>query len=378
MKILQVTNFFSPVHGGSAQVPYQLSKELTKRGHEVILYTSDFKLSQEYLIPVPEVKIHAFKTWLSLAGFQVTPGIIRKTKEEIRHLDIIHMHNYRTFQNTVVHHYAKKYGVPYVLQARGSLPRIMTKQKLKMIFDVLGGYRLLKDATRLIALTPLEAEQYKNMGVSDDKIEVVPNAIDLSEFENLPGRGEFRKKWSINESQKIILSLSRIHRIKGLDLLAKAFAELSKEVGDAKLVIAGPDNGYLPTLKKLIKELKIEEKVLFTGFLHGRDKLEAYAAADVYVLPSVYETFPVAVLEACACSTPVILTDRCGIAGMIDGQAGLVVPYDKEQLQQALLHMLDDDKMRLRFGEKGKLLVREKFNWENIAEQVERVYKETS
>jgi len=80
------------------------------------------------------------------------------------------------------------------------------------------------------------------------------------------------------------------------------------------------------------------------------------------------------VLEAWACGTPVVVTDRCGIADVIDGQAGLVVAYNKQQLQNALLQMLGDDRMRLRFGEKGKLLVREKFNWLKIAERMESLY----
>jgi len=375
MKILQVTAFFSPVYGGSAEVPYQLSKELAKRGHEVTLYTSDFKLGQEYILSIPEVKIRAFKTWLGLAEFHVTPGIIKKTKEEIRHFDIIHMHNYRTFQNIVMHHFAKKCGVPYVLQAHGSLATFFQKGWLKRIFDVIWGRRILKDASKLIASTLIEAEQYKSMGISEHKIEIIPNGIDLSEFDNLPEEGEFRRKYGLGSAQKIILYLGRIHKIKGLALLVKAFADLSKPLRNIKLVIVGLDDGYLPSLKRLIADLEISDKVLFTGPLYGQEKLKAYVDADVYVLPSVYETFPVAVFEACACRTPVVVTDRCGIADVIDGQAGLVVPYDKDQLRDALLHMLGDDKMRLRFSEKGKLLVREKFNWEKVAEQIEKVYQ---
>jgi len=205
----------------------------------------------------------------------------------------------------------------------------------------------------------------------------VPNGIDLFEFDNLPKRGEFRRKYGLGSDQKIILYLGRIHKIKGLDLLAKAFAQVLNDF-DVKLVITGPDDGYLPTLIRLIKELEIEEKVLFTGPLYGEDKLEAYVDADVYVLPSFYEIFGITVLEALACGTPVIVTDRCGLADVINGQAGLVVPYDKEQLQHALLNMLGNVKMRQQFGEKGKLLVCEKFDWEKIAEQVESVYIRTS
>ncbi|MFC2051107.1 glycosyltransferase [Chloroflexota bacterium] len=374
MKILQVTNLFSPLHGGSAEVPYQLSKELANREHQVTIYTSDFRLRREYMIPIPGVKIHAFKSWLSLAGFQITPGMIRKTKEEIRHLDIIHMHNYRNFQNIVVHHYAMKYGIPYVMQAHGSLTTFFQKRWLKRIFDIVWGYGLLRDAAKVIAVTQIEAGHYKNMGVDDSKIEIIPHGIDLTEFDDLPERGEFKKKYNLADDQRIILYLGRLHKVKGLDLLARAFADVAKLLNDTKLVIAGPDDGYLRVLKSLMKELGIEGKVLFTGPLYGREKLEAYVDCDVYVLPSIYEIFGVTVIEACASGSPVIVTDRCGIADAIDGQAGLVVKYDKGQLRDATLHVLSNDKLRRESGEKGKILVREKFNWEKITEQVENVY----
>jgi len=375
VKILQVTQFFSPVHGGSAEVPYHLSKELAKIGHEVAVYTSDFKLSQDYIDSIPEVKVHYFRTWSSWANFYVTPGMMKEAKRRIRHFNIIHMHNYRSFQNMVVAYYAKKYNVPYVLQAHGSLRTFLQKRWLKGTFDAIWGYKILKDASKVIAVTSIEAEQYKSMGVSEDKIEVVPNGIDLSEFDNLPERGEFRKKYSLNDSQKIILYLGRIHKIKGLDLLVKAFTELSKHLNEAKLVIVGPDDGYLSSLKKLIAELGISDRVLFTGPLYGQEKLRAYVNADVYVLPSSYEIYGITVLEAMACGIPVIVTDRCGIADVVVGQAGLVVPHDKEQLQHALLHMLGDDKMRPQFGESGKLLVREQFSLEKMTERVEGIYQ---
>jgi len=374
MKILQVTAFFSPVHGGSAEVPYHLSKELAKREHQVTIYTSDFKLSQAFINSIPEVKIYPFKTWLNWANFQVTPRMVKRVKGEIKHFDIIHMHNYRTFQNIIVYHYARKYGIPYVVQAHGSLTTFFQKGWLKRTFDAIWGYRILKAASRVIAVTKVEAEQYRSVGVSEDKIEIIPNGIDLFEFENLPPRGEFRRKYALNDNQKIILYLGRIHKIKGLDLLVKAFAKLSQPLNDIKLVIVGPDDGYLPSLRKLVANLEISDKVLFTGPLYGQEKLNAYVDADVYVLPSSYEIFGITVLEALACGTPVIVTDRCGIADVINGQAGLIVPYDEEQLQQTLQYMLIDDKVRLQFSEKGKLLVREKFNWEKIAEQIERLY----
>ena len=385
MRILQVTPTFMPSNFGGISLFYNLSKNLTKRGHEVVVYTTDIKDRYSRLAEIQGGRnIDGIKVWYyrnisnTLATkyrLSVPRGMSLAIRRKINSFDIIHLHNFRTFQNILIHHYAKKYDIPYVLQAHGSLTTFFHKRWLKRIFDVIWGRRILKDVSKVFALTPIEAEQYKNMGVSEHKIEIVPNGLDLSEFDNLPERGEFRTKYGLDANQKIILFLGRIHRIKGLDLLIKVFSDLAKFLDDVKLVIAGPDDGYLTSLKKLVADSEISEKVLFTGPLYGQEKLKAYVDADVYILPSFYETFPMTLLEAMACGTPVIVTDRCGIADVINGQAGLVVPYDKEQLRDALLHMLSDDQMRLRFGEKGKLLVREKFNWEKIAEQVEGVYR---
>ena len=377
MKILQVTNLFAPVHGGSAEAPYQLSKQLAKMGHEVTLYTSDFKLSHEYIVSVPEVKVHAFKTWLNLANFYITPGIIGRARKEVEHFDVIHMHNYRSFQNIAVQCYAQKHKIPYILQAHGSIPRIMGKKTLKQLFDSLWGYKLLKNAAKVIAVTKAEAEQYENMGVNEDRIRVIPHGINLSEFDTLPERGTFRQKYGLDSNLKVILYLGRIHKIKGLDLLASAFAEFSQLSKNVKLVITGPDDGYLSTLKQLIKRLEIEERVLFTGPLYGQDKLRAYVDADVYVLPSNYEIFGITILEAWACGTPVIVTDSCGLADVVENRAGLVIPYNKERLRDALLYILGDARIGCEFSKKGKQLVYEEFNWEKVTKEIEILYRGT-
>lgn len=375
VKILQVTNVLSPLHGGSADVAYRLSKELAKRGHEVTIYTSDHKLGRKHISSMPAVRVYAARTWLSSANLFVAPGIIKKAKEETRHFDIIHLHGYRTFQNIVVAHYARQYHIPCVLQAHGSLTTFFHQGWLKRTFDVLWGYRILQDTAKVIAVAKAEVEHYKSMRMDEDKIEIIPNGIDLAEFDNLPQKGGFRRKYGLDDKQRIILYLGRIHQIKGLDLLANAYADITQSLPDTKLVIVGPDTGYLSSLKQLVADLEISHQVLFTGPLYGQEKLQAYVDADVYALPSSYEIFGITLLEALACGTPLVITDRCGLADIISGQAGLVVPYDKDQLRDALLHMLSDDQMRLRFGERGKLLVGEQFNWENIAEQFEHVYQ---
>ena len=375
MRILQVIHYFSPLHGGgSINSAYNLSKHLVERGHEVTIFTTDFELDKEYVQSLDGVRVVPFHCIANIGMMLISPEMKERVKKEIMDFDVIHMHNFRSYQNVVVHHYAKKYGIPYVLQARGSVLPFFQKQRLKKIFDLFFGYRILKDATKVIALTRAEVEQYKKMGVDEDKIEIVPNGIDLSEYDNLPKRGEFRKKYLIREDEKVILYLGRIHKIKGIDLLVEAFSDLIKELDDIRLVIVGPDDGFLSSLKRQIEDLKIGDRILFTGPLYERDKLKAYVDADVYVLPSIYETFPNTVLEACVCGTPVIVTDRCGIADFVD-KVGSVVEYDKGQLRDAMTKNLSDDELRRRLGEEGRKWVRKEFGWDKVVRKEEEIYE---
>jgi len=376
MRILQVIHYFSPLHGGgSINAAYNLSKHLVERGHEVTMYTTDFELDEEYIKSLSGVRVVPFHCIANIGLMLISPKMKGQLKKEIMDFDVIHMHNFRSYQNVVAHHYAKKYNIPYILQAHGSVLPLFRKQRLKKIFDIFFGYSILSDASKVIALTKTEVEQYKKMGVGEDKIEILPNGIDLSEYDNLPKRGDFRKKYGIGDNEKMILYLGRIHKIKGIDLLVKAFADLVKELDGVKLVIAGPNDGFLLTLKKQIEDLKIGDMILFTGPLYERNKLEAYVDADVHVLPSVYEIFGITVLEAWACGAPVIVTDRCGIADFVD-KVGYVVEYDKDQLRDAIFKVVSDEELRRRFGEEGRRLVREEFGWEKVVKRVEKVYEE--
>lgn len=394
MKILQVANLYAYKPRISSR--YELSKRLLERGHEVTVYTIDgfkqrFNVERNRPIDVDGIRTYYFRNLSKRLATKIppfpyyAPVIARK---EIMDFDIIHMHGL-TMLGFIVHHYAKKNNVPYVLQGHGSLffkmsgralfsPKgtisIRKKRLIKRARNVLFEGPTLHNASKVIALTNKEAELCKKIDVDENNIVIIPNGINLSEFENLPERGNFRRKYLIDEDEKIILYLGRIHQIKGIDLLVKAFAGLLKRFDDVRLVITGPDDGFLSTLRKLIGYLKIGDKILLTGPLYDREKLEAYIDADVYVLPSIYETFPNTVLEAWACGTPVIVTDRCGVANIMDN-AGFVVEYDKNQLKDAIIKAINDKRLRKRFAVEGKKLVRKKYSWDNIVGELEVLYE---
>ena len=379
MKILQVIPFFSPIHGGSAKSTYEISKWLSKRGHEVTIFTSDFKLSHEWIASLPQVRVCAFKTWSNLAGFLVTFDMVKNAMKTVGKFDIIHMHNYRTFQNIITAHYAVKYGVPYILQARGSLPIMMGKHQLKWVYDVSFGYRLLERASKVIALNEVEVNQYLNMGVSPEIIEVIPNGIDLSEYSTLPSRNIFKEKVNIDDNDKLVLFLGRIHKIKGIDFLIRAFANIATNISGVKLVISGPDDGYLPEVKSLISKLKLERAVFITGPLYGMHKLEAYVDSDVVVLPSRYETFPNIVLEAYACYKPVIASRTGSLPQLVlNGATGFLFENgDVEGLARNLEYLLNDSSRAERMGLEGRKFVEACFSYDAVINMFETLYTNT-
>jgi len=218
--------------------------------------------------------------------------------------------------------------------------------------------------------------------VPEDKIAIIPNGIDLSEYAELPPKGVFKKKFNIPEDKKIILYLGRIHITKGIDFLVRAYAYLINEMHfkDAVLVIAGPDDGYLKEVRELTDRLGVSKRVLFTGPLYGRDKLEAYVDSEFYVLPSRYETFPMTILEAYACGKPVIASNIGGLRELVDdGKTGLLIDVgDVDQLARAIFSLLNNEVEIKEMGSMGRQYVKSNFSIEKVVEKLEKVYEEVS
>jgi len=386
MRILQVISTFYPAlaFGGPVKVVYETSKELARRGHEIEVYTTNaYNQARNFKPKCKEQNMNGFKVTyfnnlIRPGKLFLSPEMIVALRKKLKEFDVVHTHFGRQVYDVAVGYYAEKYGVPYVLQAHGSLPRIMAWRRLKWGYDVLFGYRLLRDASRVVALSRVEAQQYKAMGVPEEKIAIIPNGIDLSEYADLPPKGAFKKKFGINSDEKIVLYLGRIHKIKGIDILVRAFADVVEKLDDVRLVVVGPDDGYLGELEALIKALRIEDKVLITGPLYGEDKLEAYVDADIYVLPSRYETFPMTLLEAYACGKPVIASNICGLKDLIiDGITGLLVePGVVIQLAKSIHFLLDSQEKAEDMVLNGKKFVMENFTIEKAIAKLEKVYKE--
>lgn len=378
MKILQVIPFFSPKFGGSVTIPYELSKELAKRKHDVTIITTDFGFDPRYaeIIRAEGITLIPFPSVAKLGLFLYSPSIKIWLEKNLKEFDIIHLHNFRSYQNVAVRTFALKYKVPYIVQAHGSVLPFFEKQNLKKLYDFVWGDKILKDASKLIASTEEEVNQYKCMGIPANQITIIPNGIDLTLFASLPKKGIFKLKYGIAEEEKIVLFLGRIHKIKGIDLLIEAFITINKEIPNVTLVIAGPEDGNTNYLQEIVEQLHIGHKVLIPGFISFEEKLSAYIDANVYVLPSVFECFPTTVLEAWACGTPVIISESCGLS-TIAQNASIVIKRNPIDLAAAIKRIICDDTMRETICINGKFLVNNELNIDTVITNIEKCYQQT-
>lgn len=375
MKILQVIPYFAPRWGGDVNVCYSLSKELSKLGHDVTIITTDFEYDLDYAQSLKNVEVIPFRRVANLGMFLYSPGMKRWLRSNISEYDIVHLHSFRSYQNNVVSKYAKEFNVPYVVQPHGSLPRIVQKKGLKRLYDIAWGNKILQKAKGIIALNSIEAQQAVTMGVNGNKIHIIANGIELSLCGDITSRGKFRALYNIPSNTHVILYLGRLHPIKGVDLLIRAFAIVSKKRDDCILVVVGPDDGSLSELKALAEELQLCNKVLFTGPFYGEDKAAVYCDSDIYVLPSHYEAFPMTILEAWAFKKPVIVTENCGIKDLVE-DSGLVVQPNPHDLAVALQKYLQQDSLRHCHGQNGYNKLYESLSIQTTVDCVENLYRE--
>ncbi len=383
MKILHVFDFFSPVHGGgTVDLLYRIALSQSRRGDEVVIYTSDFELDRAFINSVSGVAVHPLPGWFKIGATQVTPGIISAARKNLKNFDIIHLHCFRSFQNVVIHHYAKKYGLPYILDAHGSTPRLAAGKNSPMVifkwfYDVFFGYQAMRDAGRLIAQTRVGVDEYRNLGADEENVTLIHPPIDIDEFRDLPEPGTFRSRYNIS-SLKVVMFLGRINWIKGIDFLVKSFARMASQTRDWLLVIVGPDDGHKKNIEKLVTELGISNRVIFTGFLGGKEKLAALVDADALVQPSIYEQGARVSLEAIMCHTPVIASKNTGLGETIEAmEAGYVVEYgDTSGLIEAIRNTLDNPVAAQARTQKAGEYIKANLSVASQTEKYEKVYRE--
>ena len=362
MRILNVTQSYAPFFefGGPPEKVRALSEGLVQLGHEVTVLTADWGLERR-LAETPggptaangpfgkKLQVHGVNAiylpnWLHFRATSWNPALPRYLRARLQNFDVVHIFGLYDLLGARTAAAAYKRDIPYVVEPIGMFVPIVRSFFLKKLYHRLYGHQMLQNAAAIIATAEQEKVELIAGGIPAEKIVLRRNGVAAPAA--MPEPGMFRKSLGIPREARLILFLGRLSQKKSPDLLLQAFAQVAATEGNAHLAFVGPDeSGMRGKLQAAASQAGLGERVHFAGPLTGEPKWAAYRDADIFVLPSQNENFGNTAAEAVAAGTPVIVTDRCGIAPLLAGVAGLMVPHSAASLSQAITSLMHNTPM---------------------------------
>jgi D-inositol-3-phosphate glycosyltransferase len=289
--------------------------------------------------------------------------------------DVIHSHYWLSGRLGLL--FADRWGVPLVsmfhtlAQLKNRVAETAAEREQAVRYDI--EQRTMEGSDRVVALTAIDRQQTLRHYKTSTPISVIPGGVDLEHFSPRPG-ADARIALGLAPTQRVILFVGRIQRLKGLEVLLRAFARLGDL--DARLLIVGGQPGTnlesreITRLQHLATRLGITERTAFVGAV-AHDQLPLfYSAADVTVMPSSYESFGLVAVESLACGTPVVATRVGGLRSIVhDGETGFLVPWrDAELFAERLRRVLEDEPLRQRLAGQARESVLG-YGWDRIADE---------
>ncbi len=370
MKIVQLTPYFYPHLGGVESHVLELSKQLKKKGHEVLVVTTKLEGTKERSV-VEGVPVKRVEPLTIKFSTPIIPDLSKSLMKE--DFDILHSHSPPPIMSFFGLRSAKKKDVPFVLTYHCDLeiPHIFGPFIVSLYKRTMGTYTV-SQADKIITTTNTYGATSRVVWQED--ADIIPNAVDTDRFNPNNDGGWVREKLNLDEDEKLVMYVGRIVYHKGLEY----FVRSAKHLGpDVKHLLVGTGD-FRPELERIIEEEDIEDKVLFAGRVPNKDLPDYYAAADVCVLPSVsrLEAFGIVALEAMASGTPVIVSDIPGVREVIvEGKHGLLSePMNSKDLAGKIRTILTNPKLAEKMGKNGRKRVVNKFTWEKVADDIMEVY----
>ncbi|MBI5284568.1 MAG: glycosyltransferase [Chloroflexi bacterium] len=390
MRVLQVIPNLAARTGGPPVAVVESSLALQRCGVETTIFATDMAeaasaRAHERVVPgdlpagADALDLRLFPArWPYRLAF--SPELYRALGEEARRYDVVHIHSLFLFPQFAAYRGARGAGVPYVVSPRGALDPYLRQRSrsVKAIAGALWQGRALEGAAALHVTSDEEARLIDDVAPGVPRA-VVSNGIRWAEYQDLPPAVEFRERFLNGHDGPVVMYLGRLSHKKGLDVLIRAFAIVRRDVPDARLAIAGPDDeGLQPALTALAAHEGVGEAVTFTGMLRGRDKLAALAAADVWALPSHSENFGIAVAEALAAGRAVVVSGAVNIAPEIAAAgAGAVSELTPEAFAAEIVALLRDGARRQTLGASGREFAR-RYDWSVIGPQLAALYEKVA
>jgi glycosyltransferase involved in cell wall biosynthesis len=357
----------SSAFGGPVTAARELVRRLVERGHEVEVVTSTIvglgsrPTHRSRVEIVDGAAVHYLATPLRYRWMGITPTL-PLALSRLRRPDVVHVFGFRDPVTTGTAAWCRIRGVPYVFEPLGMFAPRVRKLRLKRLLDSTLYRGVASGAAAVVAVSELERDDVIAGGVPLDEVHVRGNGFP----EPPPPRDDdVRSRLDIGADTPLVLYVGRVAVGKGLEHLAAAASALE----GAHVVIVGPDDRH-----GAAAQLGGVERVHVLPPTPS-PPFDLYRAADVFVLPSSGESFGMVAAEAAAVGTPVVVTDRCGVAGFFcDGEA-LVVPYERGALVEAIRSVLGDDRLRARLAS-GGLEAARRMSWDHVADLQESIYRD--
>jgi len=352
-----------------------LSKCLAKKGHHVEVYSSNlFKEGSRDTVPkynvIEGINVHRFKVYKIprvYSGYLPSQALLQSLLST--NADVIHAHSYVYFPTYVSAIAKKMMNTVFVLTTHQPPVESASRNRLLMfLYNSSVGLFALKTADGVIAVTRSEKSFLQShVGVSPSKIKVIPEGVDLQAF--YPERKKAEKR-------VIILFVGRLSKEKGLRYLVEAIPNVIAIYPRAQFMLVGEDCGVKHELLKLADELEVKNRILFLEPRFGSELSKIYRISTIFVLPSLYETFGLVVLEAMASGIPVVTTKVGGVETLIEhGFNGLLVsPRNPSALAESIVTLLSKKSLYKRIR-KQAIETSKTYSWNKIAEKIEACYE---
>ncbi|MEG3897300.1 MULTISPECIES: hormogonium polysaccharide biosynthesis glycosyltransferase HpsP [unclassified Microcoleus] len=386
MRILQIIPSISLVYGGPSQMVLGLSGALASRGVDVTIITTDsngdigqIPLDVPLNQPIKQngYQIIYFRCY-PWRRYKFSFSLLQWLNENARQFDLAHLHALFSPVTTLAATIARYHKLPYIMRPCGMLDPadLQKKKRLKQIYASLLERPNLAGAAAIHFTSKEEAKISERFGLGSTAKMPVPQDLVIPLGVTA---GLFPKR--LRESQvPIILFMSRIEPKKGLDLLIPALESILGSGIEFHFILAGSnpqDADYETQIKVQIHNSSLGKYTTITGFVSGDLKAELLTKADLFVLPSYYENFGIAVAEAMAAGVPVAISDRIHIAEDIQqAEAGWVGPLEVGAIANSIKSALLNPQECQRRGLNGQEYAKKHYNWEAIAQQTIDAYQQ--
>ena len=384
MKILMLTWEYPPrVVGGISRVVHDLSRTLLKDGHDVTVvtyrdgdapYFEDDKGVKVYRVDNYIINSNNFIDWIMQMNF----NMVAKANEIMLKegdFDVIHAHDWlvayaaKTLKNS--------YDIPIVstIHATEAGRNSGIHDETQRYINDTEWMLTYESAEVIVNSNYMKNELQRLFGLPYEKINVVPNGVNMTLFNGIERDYNFRRRYAM-DNEKIILFMGRLVYEKGIQHLISAMPKILEGYRDSKLVICGK-GGMLEELKQQVNAMGIANKVCFAGYMGGKDVQKMYKAADIAVFPSTYEPFGIVALEAMLSENPVVVSDIGGLNEIVEHRVNGMKSYcgNPNSIADSILELLYDHKLCADITKKAKNKVRNEYNWSKIAQDTHFTYQ---